>query len=129
MASYWSERSFILILSARDDLVKVSCKSDARKCQNQVIPSLLLPVKKKAPAPLALSRSDFHFFILVNFKKKLQKRQDGVERFSSVLLFATLPTLLYLVFSSSLPPWLPEEVGVSLTRISMANKIFRDQHK
>ena len=36
MASYGHETSFLLIFSARDDLVKVSCKSDARKCQNQV---------------------------------------------------------------------------------------------
>ena len=28
--------ALLLILSARDDLVKVSLKSDARKCQNQV---------------------------------------------------------------------------------------------
>ena len=33
-AIYGSERSFLLILSARDDLVKVLRKSDARKCQN-----------------------------------------------------------------------------------------------
>ena len=36
LASYGPERSFLVIFSARDDLVKVSCKSDARKCQNQV---------------------------------------------------------------------------------------------
>ena len=35
-AIYGSERSFLLILSARDDLVKVLRKSDARKCQNHV---------------------------------------------------------------------------------------------
>ena len=35
-AGYRSERSFLLIFIARDDLVKVSCKFDARKCQNQV---------------------------------------------------------------------------------------------
>ena len=38
MASYGSERSFLLIFSARDDLVKVSWKSDAGKCQNQLTP-------------------------------------------------------------------------------------------
>ena len=38
MASYGPEKSFLLIFSARDDLVKVSCKSDARKCQNQLTP-------------------------------------------------------------------------------------------
>ena len=38
IASYGSERSFLLIFSARDDLVKVSCKSDAWKCQNQLTP-------------------------------------------------------------------------------------------
>ena len=38
MASYGSERSFLLIFSARDDLVKVSWKLDARKCQNQLTP-------------------------------------------------------------------------------------------
>ena len=39
MASYGSGTSFLLIFSARDDLVKVSWKSDARKYQNK--PSLL----------------------------------------------------------------------------------------
>ena len=34
----WVRKKFLLICSARDDLVKVSCKSDARKCQNQVTP-------------------------------------------------------------------------------------------
>ena len=38
MASYGSERSFLLIFYARDDLVKVSWKSNAGKCQNQVTP-------------------------------------------------------------------------------------------
>ena len=38
MASYGSERSFLLIFSARDDLVKVSWKSAAWKCQNQLTP-------------------------------------------------------------------------------------------
>ena len=38
MANYGSERSFLLIFSARDDLVKVSWKSDAGKCQNQLTP-------------------------------------------------------------------------------------------
>ena len=38
MARYGSKRGFLLILSARDDLVKVSWKSDAGKCQNQLTP-------------------------------------------------------------------------------------------
>ena len=38
MARYGSKRSFLLIFSARDDLVKVSWKSDAGKCPNQVTP-------------------------------------------------------------------------------------------
>ena len=38
MVRYGSKRSFLLIFSARDDLVKVSWKSDARKCQNQLTP-------------------------------------------------------------------------------------------
>ena len=38
MASYGSKRSFLLIFSARDVLVKVSWKSDTRKCQNQLTP-------------------------------------------------------------------------------------------
>ena len=41
MASYGSERSFLLIFSVRDDLVKVSSKSDIGKCQNRVIPPLI----------------------------------------------------------------------------------------
>ena len=38
MASFWPEISFLLIFSARDDLVKVSWKSDAGKCRNQQTP-------------------------------------------------------------------------------------------
>ena len=38
MASYGPKRSFLFIFSARDDLVKVSWKSDAGKCPNQVTP-------------------------------------------------------------------------------------------
>ena len=38
MASYGTERSFLFISSARDDLVKVSGKSGAWKCQNQLTP-------------------------------------------------------------------------------------------
>ena len=38
MARYGSETSFLLIFSARDDLVKVSWKSDVGKCQNQLTP-------------------------------------------------------------------------------------------
>ena len=38
MASYGPERCFLFIFSARDDLVKVSWTSDARKCQNQRTP-------------------------------------------------------------------------------------------
>ena len=34
----WVEKKFLLIFSARDDLVKVSGKSDAWKCQNQLTP-------------------------------------------------------------------------------------------
>ena len=57
MASYGPKRSFLLIFSARDDLVKVSWKSDAGKCPNQVTPpyfdqlseryQLLLEMKKR----------------------------------------------------------------------------------
>ena len=38
MASYGSVRSYLPEFSARDDLVKVSWKLDARKCQNQPTP-------------------------------------------------------------------------------------------
>ena len=61
MASYGSETSFLLIFSARDDLVKVSWESDARKCQNQLTPPyfdqlserhqlLYRPINKNPPA-------------------------------------------------------------------------------
>ena len=36
MVGYGLERSFLLIFSARDDLVKVSSKSDIGKCQSRV---------------------------------------------------------------------------------------------
>ena len=38
ITGYGCERSFLLIFSARDDLVKVSWKSDVGKCQNQLTP-------------------------------------------------------------------------------------------
>ena len=50
MASYGSEISFLLVFSARDDLVKVSWKSDAQKCQNQVT-LLTLTSWVKVPSP------------------------------------------------------------------------------
>ena len=34
MAMYGSATSFLLIFNVKNDLVKVSCKSDAQKCQN-----------------------------------------------------------------------------------------------
>ena len=41
LAMNGSKRSFVLIFSARDDLVKVSWKSDAGKCRNQQTPPYL----------------------------------------------------------------------------------------
>ena len=51
MASYGSKRSFLLIFSARDDLVKVSCKSDAWKCQNQLTPPYFDKLSEKDASP------------------------------------------------------------------------------
>ena len=56
MASYGSEISFLLVFSARDDLVKVSWKSDAQKCQNQVTP-LTLTSWVKVPSPFVINAS------------------------------------------------------------------------
>ena len=47
MARYGSERSFLLIISASDDLVKVSWKSDAGKCQNQLTPPCFDQLKER----------------------------------------------------------------------------------
>ena len=52
VGSYGPEGSFLLVLSAIDDLVKVSFKSDARKCQNQVT-SLTLTSWVKVPSPFS----------------------------------------------------------------------------
>ena len=38
MVNYGPERSFLLMFSVKDDLVKVSWELDARKCQNQHTP-------------------------------------------------------------------------------------------
>ena len=66
MASYGPKKSFLLIISARDDLVKVSWKSDAGKCPNQVTPPLLWPAEWKAPAPFnSRSRYTFSFFFWI----------------------------------------------------------------
>ena len=60
MASYGSEISCLLVFSARDDLVKVSWKSDAQKCQNEVTP-LTLTSWVKVPSPFAFTISDTYF--------------------------------------------------------------------
>ena len=52
MASYGSERSFLLIFSAKDVLAKVSWNSNAGKCQNQPTPPYFDQLAWKAPAPL-----------------------------------------------------------------------------
>ena len=50
MASYGPERSFLLIFSARDHLVKVSWKSDTGKCQKQItLLSMTIWVKGTSP--------------------------------------------------------------------------------
>ena len=51
MASYGPKRCFLLTFSARDDLVKVPWKSDARNCQNQLTPPLLWLAEWNVPAP------------------------------------------------------------------------------
>ena len=63
MARYWSETSFLLIFSAKDDLVKVSWKSDARKCQNQVT-LLNLTSWVKDASPFVISQKCFIRHIL-----------------------------------------------------------------
>ena len=68
IASYGSETSFLLILSARDDLVKLSGKSDARKCQNRVI-SLTLTSWVKAASPFVTKASGAIWW--VNFELML----------------------------------------------------------
>ena len=52
MASYGSERRFVLIFSARDDFGKVSWKMDARKCINQVTPPFFDHLSESRQTPL-----------------------------------------------------------------------------
>ena len=59
MASSGSNRSFRLIFSARDDLVKVSWKSDARRSQNQVT-LLTLTSWVKGISPFGLWEQKMH---------------------------------------------------------------------
>ena len=54
MASYGSERSFVLIFSAKDDLGKVSWKMDARKCKNQVTPPFFDHLSESRQTPLQM---------------------------------------------------------------------------
>ena len=85
VGSYGPEGSFLLVLSAIDDLVKVSFKSDARKCQNQVT-SLTLTSWVKVPSPFS------HEVIPIL----------GTPPFSNqYLLYITIPTL-FPIFSSCL---------------------------
>ena len=60
MARYGSETSFLLIFSARDDLVEVSWKSDARKCQNQRTPPYFDQLSERHQTLSANQSSDDH---------------------------------------------------------------------
>ena len=75
MASYGPERSLLLIFSARDDLVKVSWKSDARKCQNQVTPPYFDQLRERCESlwhfilkPLVKSQSCSQLHICQNWR-------------------------------------------------------------
>ena len=68
MASYGSEISCLLVFSARDDLVKVSWKSDAQKCQNQVTP-LTLTSWVKVPSPFYMWKKLVPFTQLVKVRR------------------------------------------------------------
>ena len=63
MANYGSERSFLLIFCARDDLGKVSWESDARKCQNQFTPPFFdqLSERSQPLCPNKWQRSQLFF--------------------------------------------------------------------
>ena len=50
---------FLLIISARDDLVKVSWKSDARKCQNQPSPPYFYQLSERSQSLSAISYVSF----------------------------------------------------------------------
>ena len=72
MARYGSKRSFLLIFSARDDLVKVSWKSDVGKCQNQLTP----------PYFDQLSERHQLLWDLVSIGKRLLKRSRKSPNFT-----------------------------------------------
>ena len=65
MASYGSETSFLLISSARDDLVKVSWKSDGWKCQNQVTSPFFDKLSERCQPLWNGSASMFHNVLLI----------------------------------------------------------------
>ena len=65
MATYGSETSFLLIFSARDDLVKVSWKSDARKYQNKLsLLTLTSWVKGTSPFSRTLRRRSAYWVFM-----------------------------------------------------------------
>ena len=70
MASYGSQRSFLLIFSAGDDLVRVSWKLDARKCQNQVT-LLSLTSWVKGTSPFCIEQKRFSLLYFGRFREKI----------------------------------------------------------
>ena len=76
MARYGSKTSFLLIFSARDDLVKVSWKSDARKCQNQLTPPYFDQLSERSPPLSRLSSLWWWWFdTLQSQRSRLPRRE------------------------------------------------------
>ena len=73
MANHGSERIFLLIFSARDDPVKVSWKSNAQKCQNQLTPTYL----DQLPAKISESKT---FSICNNYADRCLSSSHGLSR-------------------------------------------------
>ena len=96
MANYGSERSFLLIFSVRDDLVKVSCKSDAWKCQNQVtLLTLTSWVEGTSPFSCYTCLTFFYIFIFLHFHIFYCRRFFCHSQARGPPLFGLYPNGLY----------------------------------
>ena len=101
---YRPERSYLLVFSARDDLVKVSWKSDARKCQNQLTPSFVWELLPSAHLP----NSDSGFKMkaeLQKFLKLYEELEEAGETASLTLMTKGGKSTIMLQLESS--PSLP----------------------
>ena len=96
MARYGSIRSFLLIFSARDDLVKVSWKSDAEKCRNQQTPPYFDQLSERYQPPLSWKETEMKLEFMSCIFRATKRLENAVPQ------------------GSSFPPLLPTAAGTNV---------------